>query len=67
MNALLQLADFGTDYTGIGWLTLALPLALLFMVVAWWNLTYRRGRRRHQAAQSPIARSDTEESKAADS
>jgi|GEM_PF-5863045 uncharacterized membrane protein YhaH (DUF805 family) len=67
MSALLQLADFGTDYTGIGWLTLVFPLALLFTVVAWWNLTYRRGRRRREAAQSPIARSGAEESKVTDS
>ncbi|MGD0981227.1 MAG: hypothetical protein ABR946_07070 [Solirubrobacteraceae bacterium] len=67
MSALLQVADFGTDYTGIGWLTLVLPLALLFTVVAWWHLTYRRGRRRREATSSPVARSGTEESKAADS
>ena len=25
----MTLADFGTDYTGIGWITLVLPIALL--------------------------------------
>jgi hypothetical protein len=39
----VQIADFGTDYTGIGWLTLVLPLALLIAVIIWWRITWRRG------------------------
>jgi hypothetical protein len=39
----VSIADFGTDYTGIGWLTVVLPLALLAGIVVWWRLSWRRG------------------------
>jgi hypothetical protein len=54
MSSLVQIADFGTDYTGIGWLTVVLPLAVLALIVAWWHFVYRRGRR-HDPEQ-PAAR-----------
>jgi hypothetical protein len=38
----LVIADFGTNYSGIGWLTLVLPLLLLIIVVAWWRLAWHR-------------------------
>jgi uncharacterized membrane protein len=67
VSALVQIADFGTNYTGIGWLTLVVPLGLLFAVVAWWHATYRSRKRQGDASQSSIAGSGTGESKAADS
>jgi len=36
-------ADFGTDYGGIGWLTLVLPLFLLALVIVWWRISWGRG------------------------
>ncbi len=43
MSALVQIADFGTDYTGIGWLTLIGPLVVLALIVVWWRSAWRRG------------------------
>lgn len=37
-----QIADFGADYTGIGWFTVVLPLALVAIVVALWARAYKR-------------------------
>lgn len=39
----MQIADFGTNYTGIGWLTLVVPVGLLIAVIFWWRITWRRG------------------------
>jgi hypothetical protein len=39
----MPIADFGTNYTGIGWLTLVLPLALLIIVVVWWRIAWSKG------------------------
>jgi hypothetical protein len=39
----VQIADFGTNYGGVGWLTLLVPLGLLIIVVAWWRLSWSRG------------------------
>ena len=36
------LADFGANYTGIGWLTVALPLGFLAIVVTLLYLAYKR-------------------------
>jgi MFS superfamily sulfate permease-like transporter len=39
----VPIADFGTNYTGIGWLTLVLPLLLLLIVIVWWRVSWGRG------------------------
>jgi hypothetical protein len=43
VRALVQIADFGTNYTGIGWITLVLPIGLLILVVIWWRTAWGRG------------------------
>jgi hypothetical protein len=59
MSALLPIADFGTNYSGIGWITIVIPLVVLALVVAWWHLTWRRGRRSgdEQPAAPVVAKS----------
>jgi hypothetical protein len=39
----VQIADFGTNYSGIGWITLVLPLVLLIIVIAWWRVSWSHG------------------------
>lgn len=39
----MQIADFGTNYSGIGWLTLVVPLGLLIIVIASWRTAWGRG------------------------
>jgi len=46
------IADFGTNYTGIGWLTLVVPVGFLGIVVALWVRAFKRGER-HDSAEPP--------------
>jgi hypothetical protein len=39
----VQIADFGTNYGGVGWLTLLVPLGLLIIVIVWWRVSWSRG------------------------
>jgi hypothetical protein len=60
-----QFADFGADYTGIGWLTVVLPLALLAFVVALWFRAYRRDG--GEPSDTPVASGNSEGSSRTDS
>jgi hypothetical protein len=40
------IADFGTNYTAIGWLTLVLPIGFLAVVVGLWARWFKRSERR---------------------
>ncbi|MGD0196343.1 MAG: hypothetical protein ABSC56_00355 [Solirubrobacteraceae bacterium] len=40
-----MIADFGTNYTGIGWLTVVVPLGFLVIVVGLWVRAFRRADR----------------------
>jgi hypothetical protein len=58
------LADFGTDYTDVGWLTIVLPLVVLALVIGWWNLMYRANRRSRDHAGTSNGGSNGAESEA---
>jgi cytochrome c-type biogenesis protein CcmH/NrfF len=40
------IADFGTNYTAIGWLTLVLPIGFVALVVGLWVRWFKRSERR---------------------
>ena len=43
MTALItQLADFGSNYTAIGWLTLVVPVGLVGVVAVVWVCAFKR-------------------------
>ena len=60
--AMLPLADFGSDTTAAGWMTVVLPLFVLAVVFAFWYRALRAGARAgagdDATPQPPLPRND---------